>query len=549
MAPISIASAPASDYLEFCIEDCGEGSWTSKLWKILDSLQGISMDVVPIEVIGPYGTPFSGDNDEFSHVIAIGTGTGIVPMLSMFRKHVLSLLKLDTVKYIQESDSKVVKINNLYLNTRDSEKSIIGFPKDTAKVIRTGGDDDVTSSFVTSYSRNIMMLQSTKIGAPLNSLSNEDKVVLEAVQRKAMTQVNLFILRVLLLLVPILGVVTLGMSLSWNTLREHTIVVKDEKIPVEPLPGLREVLIVCTILFQVFFLIETILIRPATKMFTLIDWTFIVIGVLSDWYWFEEDLWCSFDNSQNLFYSLQVGYMTFRAWGIATNFGSNFFDSLSRYEKFAVPQKFHLIWSSRSSLLISKILPEICSQWDELHHKWGDRAMDLCQVSIYVTDNNQTLVNRLKEEIKHTSIARNNWIKFERPNFQDILEDEAIKRIEGPLLCSSTLVAFCGSKRLANTVHEAKVRCDMATVVSENYGHVCQFESESYGVRKEEKEKPIIDEGTNSIVTTTAIEDNSEGAKVEDKNDVPLLLSSTHLSFRSHLKFQVEPSNKGIMFT
>ena len=56
------------------------------------------------------------------------------------------------------------------------------------------------------------MLQSTKIGTPLNSLSNEDKVVLEAVQRKAMNQVNLFILRVLLLLVPILGVVTLGMS-------------------------------------------------------------------------------------------------------------------------------------------------------------------------------------------------------------------------------------------------------------------------------------------------------------------------------------------------
>ena len=477
--PFSIASAPESDCLEFCIEDCGKGSWTNKF---SDAVQGVALDSIQIEVLGPYGTPFSSETDECSHVIAIGTGTGIVPMLSLFRQHVSSLLKLDTNKFIIQNKIQMSNINNIYLNKRTAEKSLSSILTNT----------DVSSR--------------DDVSMPVTNLDDsafppsDDEISKESLQRNTMKSVNMFLLQVSLSLVPILGVLTLGMSLSWNTLSEHTIVLKGEEISVEVLHGLREVLIVCTMLLQCLFLIETILIRPATKMSTLLDWVFIVIGFLCDWYWFEEDLWCRFDNSQNLFYSLQVGYMTFRVWEAATNLSGNFFNSLSKYEKLAVHQKVHLVWSSRSALLISKILPEICSQWDELHHKWGDRAFDFCQVSIYVTDKNQSLVYHLKEEIKQTSIARNNWIKFERPNFQDILEDEATERLNGSLLCSNTLVTFCGSKKLATTVHEAKVRCDMATIVSKNCGHVCQFESESYGVRKEERKKSTFtnDEDPNS---------------------------------------------------
>ena len=511
--PFSIASAPESEYLEFCIEDCGEGSWTNK---IVDSLQGVALDSIRIELLGPYGTSFSSDHDEFSHMVAIGTGTGIMPMLSLFRQHISSLLKLDTDKHIKESERKVAKINNIYLKTRESEKSL-------------------TSKLFGSYNADIDLecddtkLQSAGINVPTNDV-NED--VIASIKEKAMAQVNLYILQVALSLVPILGVVTLGLSLSWNTLSEHTIVVKGEEIPVEPLPGSREVLIVCTILMQLLVLIETIVIRSAARMSTFLDWIFITVGVFNTWYWLEKDLWCSFDHSQNLFYSLQIGYMTFRAWEIATNFGSSFFNSLSKYEQLSVPQKFHLIWSSRSALLVSKILPDICSHWDELENKWGTEAIDLCQVSIYVTDKNQHLVHRLKEEVKHTSIAKKNWIKFERPNFPDILEDESIERIEGSLLCSNTLVAFCGSKKLASTVHEAKVMCDMEAIVSGNYGHVCQFESESYGVRKEvsEKAKLICDKDEESL---------SDQKHMLKRKDM-MMRSAAHLSFRSQFNIKIE---------
>jgi len=70
--PFSIASGPDAPYLEFYIEVFDEHSWTGQLWKMLDEDEAGHFTV---EVMGPMGTSL-GKTDIFSHVIAIGTGTG-----------------------------------------------------------------------------------------------------------------------------------------------------------------------------------------------------------------------------------------------------------------------------------------------------------------------------------------------------------------------------------------------------------------------------------------------------------------------------------------
>lgn len=75
--PFSIASGPASAYLEFYIEVFGTNSWTSKLWDILESDNngGYSEKFIELEVLGPCGTRLA-KTEDFSHALAIGTGTG-----------------------------------------------------------------------------------------------------------------------------------------------------------------------------------------------------------------------------------------------------------------------------------------------------------------------------------------------------------------------------------------------------------------------------------------------------------------------------------------
>jgi predicted ferric reductase len=85
--PFSIASGPSSNYLEFYIEVFGEKSWTRKLWRMLDRVDGsesINLEI-DFDVMGPCGTSL-GKTEDFSHALAIGAGTGIVPILSLFKQ-------------------------------------------------------------------------------------------------------------------------------------------------------------------------------------------------------------------------------------------------------------------------------------------------------------------------------------------------------------------------------------------------------------------------------------------------------------------------------
>jgi predicted ferric reductase len=82
--PFSIASGPDSSQLEFYIEVYGDKSWTSKLWTLLqeenEKIEVTSSLRLFVEVMGPYGTSLA-KTDDFSHILAIGAGTGRKPSL------------------------------------------------------------------------------------------------------------------------------------------------------------------------------------------------------------------------------------------------------------------------------------------------------------------------------------------------------------------------------------------------------------------------------------------------------------------------------------
>ena len=328
--PFTISSAPSANCLEFCIEGRGENSWTSNLWNYLDC----QPNHVFFEIVGPYGISFA-KSEGTSHVIAIGSGTGIVPMLSMFSQHVSSLLALDPTHYLKERRGKIGAINKLYADFNKTEQSFSDILFGNNFHSFETPDDDSSQDFVqTSYSRDILNLFSCvfdSIENPIQNYAQNEIDTLSRIRKKVKTQINILTARLALSLIPILSIATLFISISWNALGVTYVEVEDRIIYVEPLSGMKEILLVCNLLIQGLFILETLHIRPAMSMFTLLDWSCILFMIFFDWYWIQYDLWCDLDSNQSLYYALLVGYISLRSWGAATDFSNDFFTKVPQH--------------------------------------------------------------------------------------------------------------------------------------------------------------------------------------------------------------------------
>jgi predicted ferric reductase len=91
--PFSIASPSRSEELRFIIEVMKPKSWTHKLAKLISE---VAVDAIRVNVIGGFGASVT-DGQVYNEILAIGTTTGIVPMISLMTDRVnrLRLLSKD----------------------------------------------------------------------------------------------------------------------------------------------------------------------------------------------------------------------------------------------------------------------------------------------------------------------------------------------------------------------------------------------------------------------------------------------------------------------
>jgi len=105
--------------------------------------------------------------------------------------------------------------------------------------------------------------------------------------------------------------------------------------------------------------------------------------------------------------------------------------------------KVHLVWTTRSSSLVSQVYPDILHLWEELcSHHGTERSKQMCQISIYVTDKDLRAVRMLQREMKHTSLYQEGCIHFDRLDLEDIMANDTQDRII-TRSASQTLLAFC----------------------------------------------------------------------------------------------------------
>lgn len=502
--PFSIASGPDSDFLEFYIAVYGPKSWSSQLWQLLGSSEdkpdnrlSYSDKSIPIEVKGPYGTSLGGTED-FSHAIAIGGGTGIVPVLSMLKQHVHQLLRLDPNNYFAEQELLDKKIRYVSSSYRHEEKSVCHLPCSRSRKNEGYGLDaaphqpkqpklmmgDLRSSENQNQKRESRLASSIRDLQEIMT-DNERKMTLKDIRNQSRRARLPIIASVALLLVPVLGVTTIGLTLSWNT------------ILIDLYPWMIDTLKIATIVFQSVFALIALFVHNRSEFLTYIDVAVSMVSVFADWYWFANDRWCNMNSGDLVYFSILLGYMTLRTWynavrararswrnKVGTKLASNNFDKLS------------FVWVTRSAPLVSKLIPDVIHIHNSLVSAWGQHAANkLCNIAIYITDKDQAACDALKAEIGHSSLFQSRAVRFGRPDIQKLIEDHTLDRINDERgVPTTTLLAFCGSPSLSSEIQQAKIKNDISAVITGNGHHQMEFVSESYGAsRTDDKISYVID--------------------------------------------------------
>ena len=521
--PFSIASSTKSDELEFIIAVCGdESSWTSKLFKLIEKSQDRQcqfsnrhMIKFDVQVMGPCGTS-SGNLTEYSHVVAAGTGTGIVPMLSLFRLHMDALMITDPIVYDVNEKDRRNKVNAMYELSSEINKSIYQLIKkktenmfksdselESCKLRDTsfhGASTMNTNEFLSSRSiqtSNIARIDSFHNHSAESSGkdSNDDfnkfheyLSVYDNVECKAKAQMKVVYYHALVCFAAILGVSLLTISTSVSNLKNANIEISDGRVVSIEINHLFEVILsIGMFLFGCIFILNTVFLQKGCDLYTLIDMVISVMMIVAPcFFWSRENFWNNLDETTTVAYRVLVLYMSMRSWFTATSIHSDFFHTIPADLRPPALQNFHLLWIVRSSSLVSKLLPEIIKIWDKLLKKWDEaQILKYCTISIHVTDKDAKRVADLKARFINTAAIRNGWIQLSRPDLQDTFDTCAAERINSQWSYSKTLVTFCGSPVMSKRLHNAILYTDMASLISDNEGHYeCDFRSESYGVKK-----------------------------------------------------------------
>jgi predicted ferric reductase len=495
--PFSIASGPAASHLEFYIEVIGEKSWTSKLWKMLEDGGdgGISQKQIDIEVMGPYGTSLA-KTENFSHALTIGSGTGIVPILSIFKQHVRQLMRLQPEAHFQslhDHRRKMMEVEIAEESRKGSiAKQLVGSchnSKDNKHGKYVHLEHETRNESVRMSIRNtITRRQELKLDESSSELRENTRDMKQAAFNATRSIYGV----VLLAGLPVIGIALLSLTLSWNT------------IDIELYDGMVETLQALTVFFQFCFAVVALFVWDGNQFFGYVDVVICMVTPVADAYWFYQYENNGFLSPSELTLScLLTGYMTARVWSMTVRPRHRSWQTSVDSDGVRTLERLDVVWVARSASLVSEILPDINAIWETLVAAWGEEnARSVCRISVYVTDKDPEAREALKNEIHDLSLFQNGSVHFVRPDFGRIIEDHSLD-----LICkrrnSYSLLAFCGSPRLAQELHHCKISNDMLTAITGNKKHQMEFVSESYGgVKKESKKTGSASKGDKT--TTTA---------------------------------------------
>lgn len=430
--PFSIESEPTDSQLTFLIEIQGNGSWTWQLEQLIE------MDLLThVNLAGPFGSPVL-HTEMSNNVVAVGTGTGVVPMLSALhaRARMLSIVDLHGLASIGEERIKQM----LHAEQR-----------------KTTADPD--GSFESSIRTFQNFLRHHEIEQYVSGVTEEMPVFL-----RGLAEGNAFFLNKALvlggtLLWIVLEVVFAGLVLSWSNLQ---LPAGAEKSSAKA--------IILSVLAYVLLAVYVVRLGVNRRNDTATPLNGVryaaLVGMLV-----VLPLYTSTDEFNELTPWQQAALVSFSA---ARLFLGLYKPAGPANERLIPCDRFHMIWTSRHADAVLGYLPDInrtlenaeLALYGYVRNVVGTAAFTYLQVSIYCTDRDAEHTQRLQHAIQGTRFET--CIKFARPDFNDLLVDE-VRRVSAFLntsfdkgsSSSKIFVTFCGSPKVSPILYGAVERANV----------------------------------------------------------------------------------------
>eukprot|EP00934_Nitzschia_sp_Nitz4_P008624 Nitzschia sp. Nitz4//scaffold5_size260463//166837//169320//NITZ4_000997-RA/size260463-exonerate_est2genome-gene-0.281-mRNA-1//1//CDS//3329555385//8614//frame0 len=424
--PFSIVSSPDGTSLEFLIQVRNDKTtWTSRLASLLEQK-------VPVQVklMGPYGTPLP-RLGRYSHVLAVASGTGIVPLLSLYKQHVNHLLRLDPEKFDLDINSRKQQLQDLQ-----------GQPIQSSR-----------GSILTQAVQQLWKGRTVEMPAERHFCSYR-------VQDGERVLYEILLLSCLL---P-LSVVVFGINLSWNTL------------PIPLFPWMIATLKYVTVGFHVLWNAIVFGIREIRGVCSYLD---VMIGLtLCTLDWFGFLLYNNqgkLDANQTFLLSLFHVYIMARLWGnVVSRQGSQWRHLTCKVtpSNISTSENMTLIWTTRSALQVLEVLPEIQAMEVLLKTAGWEKYNEVYKLYIYVTDQNKDACRRLEQTLTDHSNDSDSLltVSFHRCDMANMLHGHSERTMQG-YSCSHSLLAFCGSPQLGKELEQEKLWNDLkvATLAKDNH--------------------------------------------------------------------------------
>ena len=485
--PYSIASSPHDETIDFFIEVMsssrmdGSDSWTHKLWRDIKS------GFKPIVAVnGPYGTGFNNIQDQ-TEVIAIGSGTGIVPMLSLAKSLVSDLIRLDARQHTLIREERMDKVRDFAENYIKEKGSLFtrifswraylsgtrGVQPERLKTLKTNWVSSHSFRDVIVYKQNSFRAeQLRKPGV------NPTKMYFRRKMRRNFRAHNLDFSQ---LIFPLADLTAMSFLIS---------ICVNSSIATQ---AMREVPLWLFFVSHCYFFLHWVHSRMSTAV-----WYSDFVALAASTVAFAEMYDRIVDDKLGWSIMARWGYCALSLYRFARIASDVLLDGTPRARAAAS----YLTRTGDSSSKLQKMtlifvtpMADFCgviwSDLDAIHTtltgKFGRLAEHFVDIQVHCTSKDAYENEALIAQVKDTALYKSGALHMARPNFDAIVAGPILRQEqrdtflgEGRPSFSTSLVAFCGSTQLGATIGKAVV-CARARMNAFSRNHALVFFQENYG--------------------------------------------------------------------
>eukprot|EP00036_Acanthoecidae_sp_10tr_P019581 CAMPEP_0206303018 /NCGR_PEP_ID=MMETSP0106_2-20121207/9021_1 /ASSEMBLY_ACC=CAM_ASM_000206 /TAXON_ID=81532 /ORGANISM="Acanthoeca-like sp., Strain 10tr" /LENGTH=947 /DNA_ID=CAMNT_0053733801 /DNA_START=45 /DNA_END=2888 /DNA_ORIENTATION=+ len=509
--PFSIGSSPNSNVITVIIEVVRtEGEWTDRLARAVQEGK-----LVSVNLRGPFGNPVGPppNSPSSANIIAIGSGTGIMPMVSLLKHRAEALGHLSVAGLARTEETLAER--QMHANMA----WCLGH--------------NVTPKTNEGIRHFQLLYRKHRFDAFLAGKKPMPAFV-KAGAQETPSDGSVFAIAFVMLW-ACLETATTSLMLSWSNLQS----------PATKTPGMTGFLELTSILLVLPYAAVVAMwifcrsrAEQGPTLYVHVLAVVAMSGILLAFIVYDKfDALTPVEQAALVFLSV---WRTASAWSFRRPRSSHGLASSNPVESF------RLLWTTRSADLAIGVLQDLERTFLELENKmhgYGSsvvctRAFSHLQMHVWCTDTNPHNIAELKRWIKGTRYE--SVVSFERPNFGTELVVSMRRHIMAPSFMNrlpgekkTCAVTFCGSPAVSDAVFHAVQRCGQLARVAGASDFQYTFRTESYS------NMPKPRQGTAGRSWSKHVHDDRKQLKIEEWNRMRERLSKPSVRYPASLRSRV----------